>query len=138
MDWNTIIGVLIGGLFTLCGGGLQVFLADRKRKEEKTKEIKLEVLVCLMANRAALVSTHDERIEVYKAPFFSALNRIDVVFYNNSEVVEKYHEWRNAMMPSQLVSSERKDQLLYEMVKSLYKDLGIKAPSLEQFKQTFY
>ncbi|MDX8045390.1 DUF6680 family protein [Gracilibacillus sp. S3-1-1] len=138
MDWNTIVGVVIGGLFTLSGGGLQVFLTDRKRKEERRKEIKLEVLEGLIGNRAALLPVSDERIEMYKAPFFSALNRIDVIFYDNLEVIEKYHEWKNAMVSSQHVSNERKDQLLYEMIKSMYKDLGIKAPSLEQFKQTLY
>lgn len=138
MNWSTIIGVFIGGLFTLAGGLLQVLLSDKRRKEEKIKELKLKVLEDLMGHRAALVSNPSRNMEMHRERFFSALNRIDVTFSDSKEVVKKYREWQNAKSSTQPISSDRMDQILYEVIKSIYKNLNIDAPSLEQFKQTFY
>lgn len=60
MDWNVILSVVVGGLFTLAGGGLQSYLGDKKRKEENKTQLKVNVLESLMGNRAALVDGADE------------------------------------------------------------------------------
>lgn len=138
MDWSTIMGVLIGGFFTLSGGILQVLLSNKRRKEESKKEIKLRVLEDLMGHRMALVPNPSRDIGEHRGPFFSALNRIDVTFADNDKVVKKYREWQNAKSSTQQISDDRMNELLYEMIKSIYEDLSIETPTLEQFKQTFY
>lgn len=138
MDWSIIISVIVGGLFTLAGGALQSYLADKKRKEDNKIRMKISVLEDLIGNRVALVAESDQQIEAYKAPFFSALNRINVAYYDSNKVLDKHDEWKNAMISSQPVTNDRKNELFHELIVEMHEDLDMRSPTLEQFKATLH
>lgn len=138
MDWYIIFSVIVGGTFTLAGGALQSHLADKKRKEDSRIRMKINVLEDLMGNRAAIAAEFEHEKAPYKPSFFSALNRINVAYYDSEKVLDKHDEWKNAMISSQPVSSDRKNLLLHEVIVEMHKDLTMRPPTLEQFKATLY
>jgi len=141
MYMNTLAAVVIGGVFTLLGGALQSFISFRADRRENKTKMKINVLTSIVGNRAALTSLDttntqnlsegEARIREYKRPFFSALNEINVTFNDNSEVIEKYNEFYYAIT-SQKNESDI-NELLYKLIKSMYEDLNMKAPSREHF-----
>lgn len=133
MNWSTLIGIFIGGAFTLAGGWFQVYLSHKKSREDMRTALKISLLEDFMGNRLAMKNNLSVDISGYKVTFFSAFNRIDVTFSDSSNVIKKLREYENALFSKEIISSDRFDEVLYELVKSMYIDLNLEAPTQEQF-----
>ena len=117
-DWLVIIAIIIGPILAI---QIQKFIEDKKERKKQ----KMQIFKTLMATRATPLSPlHVE-----------ALNMIDIEFYNNKEITEKWKllldnfanypqdtedpEYQTKLNLCSAKSTELLTDLLYEMGKSL-------------------
>lgn len=136
MDFNILLSAIIGGLFVLSGSFLESVLSSRKNKEHTEKDLKLVILRDLMGNRMGLSDVMPEQ-NGYRMLFMSALNQVPVVFNKNSLVIEKFNEFSYHLSTKDKTTGSSND-LLYELVKAIFKDLDMEKPSREVFFRTLF
>lgn len=114
MEWITVIALILGPLLAIA---LQ--LGFEKRREERKR--RMQVLDTLMSFRG----------RIFHSDCVQAVNRIDLVFYHNSEVRQKYAVFYAHLDSDSMKSEEpspeavsKADDLAAELISEMAKDLG--------------
>lgn len=141
MDWNVIfsaiLGAVVGGFFTLVGGAYQVRSSEKIQEKDNKNKLKIGVLIDIMGNRTALSDSQNS--SMFAKTFFNAMNRITVTFNDNKTVIELYDEFsRHAALPPEERNVNTSNEIMYKLIKSMYKDLNMEPPTFETFMTTLY
>ena len=130
-DWITLGSFLIGGLATFAGGWFQAWSSKKAQREQNILDKKVDILEKFMGNRIALMN-YGKTEEYHKTNFVVTVNSIDVAFRDNENVLDRYYKWKD-LANSGGSHPERLNALLYELTQEMYEDVGIKAPTYNQF-----
>lgn len=137
MDLSVLLSTILGGILSILGGYIQTRMSEKKQEEDRKTKLKVEVLIDIMGNRAALTGSTNSSLFTHS--FFNAMNRINVTFNDNEEVLNFYEEFsRHALLPPDQKIGNTSNELFYKLIKSMYKDLDMVAPSYEAFVKTLY
>lgn len=132
MTWDILLQVflaaLFGGLFTLAGGYFQQKRADKNRVQQSKRELKFRVLYDFNANKNAIGVRPDTK-DIFRAEFLRSLNSIPIAFHDSRKVVDSYEKFTRAIHNRSSVSSNELDELLYQLIVSMYEELDIVPPN---------
>ncbi|RKD84127.1 hypothetical protein ATL39_0060 [Sinobaca qinghaiensis] len=165
---GSIIGVLIGGICTIIGSYLasskqvkaqkDIFSSEvSERYEHQRTELKLSLLADFMGHRNVIVGGAPGISESKKiaegAVFFSALNKIGVIFSSSEEVINSYMHFRKIVLEKDIhkqaenifktgkgfeeimESQSVADAALHDLAVKMHKDLDIEPPDMETFSK---
>ena len=142
MDWQSLIPTVVGGLLALSGGLLQQNRANKigekvrieqetKRKEEEVRQDKIQIIKDITGNKMVIAGADADKNS--KTIFNSALNLIPIIFRDNKEIIEKHEELYHQIT----ITGSNRDDVFYDLIVLLHKDVGFIPPTREQFIKTF-
>ena len=136
MHWDsflpTIFGAVIGGLFTLVGGYCQQKRADSIRHQENKRQLKFKVLSDFNSNKNA-IGQGAKNTDVFRAEFVRSLNSIPIAYCDSKKVVNSYEKFIRAINSGKDSSINENNELLYQLIVSMFEDLGIAAPNYQTY-----
>lgn len=149
--YQAVIGVIVGGACTILGSYLSskkqvnaqreifddqvrfqkdVYNDELLQKTEETRwQLKYTLLVDFIANRGSITNRPIEITAADPVKFFNALHRIDIVFYDSDNVIEKNQAFTNSINFGDGMKTEE----LYDLAIAMYENLGLIPPSEEVF-----
>jgi len=117
-EWLTVLAILVGPI-----AAISVQLAFERRREDRKR--KLSVLDALMANRARMTALEA----------VNAFNRIDIVFYDDNSIRQKWAELFGELERARTLTGNeregswrRRDDLITELIILIANYLGYKLP----------
>lgn len=141
MDFSAFWSSIIGGFFTILGVILgvkyQIRLNEKERKASEKRDIKFKTLIELVSNKYA-INDYTESSGYY-LPFFSALNRIPLIFSENKNVLAKYNLFtdeyadfkRRKFLSEDGLGSFGSGLYFYDLIDSISDDLDLERISFE-------
>ncbi|MDV2683991.1 hypothetical protein RYX56_06345 [Alkalihalophilus lindianensis] len=162
----SVIGVLIGGFCTILGSYIassrqvkaqkEIFADEiNERYSQQRKELKLSLLADFMGHRNAIVGNSPGMSQARgisdNSIFFSALNKIGVIFSDSPKVLDSYNNFRKIIIQKDIHSHAREmirtgvgmtelvesqtttDSALYQLAVGMHEDLNIIPPDEETF-----
>lgn len=106
---------IINILMVLLSPVIAVVIGQHLQNRSELRKDKIEIFQCLMKNRIYYWGTKES---------VDALNRIDVVFYNSSNVTQAWKHYYNKIQIENQTDTKLVIDLQYELLSEMAKDLG--------------
>lgn len=136
MTWGiflqNFISALIGALFTLLGGYIQQKRSESIRHQEAKRQLKFKVLYDFNSNKNAIGQGVNDK-GVFRAEFVRSLNSIPIAYFDSKKVIDAYDKFIRAINSGHDSSSNEKNELLYQLIVSMFEDLDLTPPSYQVY-----
>lgn len=146
MHWTTLVATFIGGIFSVLGGILQQMYThnqtekqiekeEKNQKEKNIRQEKLEILRKILIYKRVLVSGAPGNPED-QVGITEALGLVPLIFANDKTVIEAHRKYLENYTEN-LEDREDPNELLYNLISSMFSSLDLTIPSENQILKVF-
>lgn len=126
METPDFLKIILGAILAFAGGYFQITMSNKKNIKKEDRRLKKELLTEFMANRMALGK--NKYSEQFKVPFMVSLDKINIVFSDDENVIKSLFDLKYAMDHKNNIDNE-----IYKLTTSMYTNLKLIPPSKEDF-----
>ncbi|MFP8049427.1 DUF6680 family protein [Weissella confusa] len=139
MHWTTLVATFIGAIFSVLGGILQQMYThnqtEKNQKEKNIRQEKLEILRKILIYKRVLVSGAPGNPED-QVGINEALGLVPLIFANDKTVIEAHRKYLENYTEN-LEDREDPNELLYNLISSMFSSLDLTIPSENQILKVF-